>query len=296
MHQFLSCFFPIGCRGGLMKCLLLLSRFLFVASVHGSSPLWTQRNGSTEIDVQVRNPDGTAASRGIHVRLASLEGGSAGDCITEQGGRCHFTPGASGMYIVRLSELGYKEIAVHVNLVDSSRAYLTLDLKSDHPEALPDIPGGVTGDSISAKELSIPENARQELEKGQSAMKENKLDAGISHLRKAIKLYDAYSTAYTLLGTAYLEQRKWKDAETALQKSIVLDSNSADAYLALGAMFNQIKDYPQAETALLRGLELKPEAFLGHYELAKAYWELGRWREATPHVRKAVSGMPDVAS
>src|SRR5207249_6627076 len=35
---------------------------------------------------------------------------------------------------------------------------------------------------------------------------------------------------------------------------------------------------------------------LSNYELAKTYLELGRWREAAPHVRKAVSGMPDVAS
>ena len=127
-------------------------------------------------------------------------------------------------------------------------------------------------------------------------MKENKLDAGISHLLKAINLYETFPLAYTLLGTAYLEEKNWKDAETALRRSISFDSNSADAYLALGAVFNQTKSYPQAETALLRGLELKPDASAGHYELAKTYWALGRWREAAPHVRQAVSGMPDVAS
>lgn len=268
------------------------------------SSAWAQRGSSNgrsagvaEINVQVRNPNGSAAPRGIHVRLESEEGGAADDCVTESGGKCRFQPNSAGMYVVRLNQIGYKEVSVHVNLVDSLRGYVTLDLKPDHPEAQrPDIPDGVTGDSISATELNIPENARQEFEKGQSAMKENKLDAGISHLRKAIKLYDTYPTAYTLLGTAYLEQKNWKDAETALQKSIGFDSNSADAYLALGAVFNQIKDYPKAETALLRGLELKPEAFTGHYELAKTYWALGRWREAAPHVRKAVSSMPDVAS
>jgi tetratricopeptide (TPR) repeat protein len=182
-------------------------------------------------------------------------------------------------------------------LVDNLRGYVTLDLKPDRSQAhQQDTPDGVSGDSISALELHIPENARQEFEKGQSAMKANHLDAGISHLRKAIQLYDAYPSAYTLLGTAYLEQKKWKEAETALQKSIAIDSNSADAYLALGAALNQTKDYSQAETSLLHGLELKPEAATGHYELAKTYWEMGRWREAAPHIRKAVSGMPDVAS
>jgi tetratricopeptide (TPR) repeat protein len=252
--------------------------------------------GAAEINVQVRYPDGTAAPRGIHVRLESEEGGAAGDCVTETGGKCRFLPNSSGMYIVRLNQIGYKEVSVHVNLVDTLRGFVTLDLKPDHANAAPDTPDGVSGDSISAADLSIPENARQEFEKGQSAMKENKLDAGIAHLRKAIKLYETYPMAYALLGTAYLEQKKWKDAESALQKSIGFDSNSADAYLALGAAFNQTRNYPQAETALLRGLELKPDAFAGHYELAKTYWELGRWREAAPHVRKAVSGMPDVAS
>jgi tetratricopeptide (TPR) repeat protein len=276
----------------------LLVTFLF------SSPVWAQRGASNgrsaglaEINVQVRNPNGSAAPRGIHVRLESEEGGAAGDCVTESGGKCRFQPNSSGMYVVRLNQIGYKEVSVRVNLVDSLRGYVTLDLKPDHPEAHPpDNPDGVTGDSISALELNVPENARQEFEKGQAAMKENKLDAGISHLRKAIKLYDVYPMAYTLLGTAYLEQKNWKDAETALQKSIGFDSNSADAYLALGALYNQTKNYPQAETALLHGLGLKPDAFTGHYELAKTYWAIGLWREAAPHVRAAVSGMPDVAS
>jgi Flp pilus assembly protein TadD len=271
---------------------------------HIPCQVWAQRGsssggrsvGAAEITVQVRYPNGTAAPRGIHVRLESEEGGAADDCVTESGGKCRFLPNSSGMYIVRLNQIGYKEVSVHVNLVDSLRGYVTLDLKPNHPEAPPDSPDGVTADSVSATELSIPENARLEFERGQNAMKENKLDAGISHLRKAIKLHEAFPPAYTLLGTAYLEQKNWKDAETALLKSISFDSNSADAYLALGAVFNQTKNYPQAEAALLRGLELKPEASTGHYELAKTYWALGRWREAAPHARKAVSGMPDVAS
>lgn len=283
--------------------LLLPGAFFVTLSIFLPSAAWPQRGassgrspGTAEINVQVRNPNGSPAPRGIHVRLESEEGGAADDCVTETGGKCRFLPNSSGMYMVRLNQIGYKEVSVHVNLVDSLRAFVTLDLKPEHSEPPPETPDVVSGDSVSATELSIPKNARQEFEKGQRAMKANNLDAGISHLRKAIKLYDAYPMAHTLLGTAYLEQKKWKDAEAALQKSLSYDSNSADAYLSLGAVFNQTKNYPQAETALLHGLELKPEAATGHYELAKTYWALGRWREAAPHARKAVSGMPDVAS
>jgi Flp pilus assembly protein TadD len=303
MALYSSPFKPRQSKHPLMKRLDLAALLLTFCSFLPAAA-WAQRGapssgrspGVAEINVQVRYPDGTAAPRGIHVRLESEEGGAADDCVTETGGKCRFLPNSSGMYIVRLNQIGYKEVSVHVNLVDSLRGFVTLDLKPDHVGTPPETPDGVSGDSISAADLSIPENARQEFEKGQSAMKENKLDSGIAHLRKAIKLCDTYPMAYALLGTAYLEKKNWKDAENALQKSVRLDSNSADAYLALGALFNQTKHYSQAETALLRGLELKPEAFAGHYELAKTYWELGRWREAAPHVRKAVSGMPDVAS
>src|SRR5205809_8012744 len=115
------------------------------------APAWAQRGaasggrsaGAAEINVQVRYPDGTAAPRGIHVRLESEEGGAADDCVTETAGKCRFLPNSSGMYVVRLNQVGYQEVSVHVNLVDSLRGYVTLDLKPDHPEAPSDSPDGV---------------------------------------------------------------------------------------------------------------------------------------------------------
>src|SRR5215467_9196633 len=90
------------------------------------------RGGSNaEINVQVRNPDGSAAPRGIHLRLEAQEGGSFADCITETGGKCIFRPGSGGMYVVRISQLGYQEVAVDVNLVDTLRAYINIDLRPD---------------------------------------------------------------------------------------------------------------------------------------------------------------------
>jgi tetratricopeptide (TPR) repeat protein len=195
--------------------------------------------------------------------------------------------------MVRMSERGFKEVIVRVELIGMSRGYATLELKPIAAEAPPESPK--SGDLVSILDLSIPENARKEFEKGQGALKENKLDDGIAHLRKAIKLYDSFPQAYTLLGTAYLGQKDWKNAELALRKANELDPKFPEAYLELGAVFNQTKEYPQAETALLKGLELKPEAAGGHYELAKTYWALGRWQDAAPHARNAVAGMPDLA-
>ena len=200
--------------------------------------------------------------------------------------------------MVRMTEHGYKDVSVRVELIGNSRGYATLELQplpKETPPGTLEAPPEGDPNLVSVLDLNVPENARQEFEKGQSALKENKLDNSVSHLRNAIKLYEAFPQAYTLLGTAYLEQKNWKNAEMALRKANELDPKFPDAYLELGAVLNQTKEYPQAETALLKGLELKPEAAGGHYELAKTYWAQGRWQDAAPHARQAVAGMPDLA-
>ncbi len=278
--------------------LVYLVFFLLLPSPSGAQrggmPPDARSNKNAEIIVQVRNPDGTAASLGIHLRLEAQGGSSIADCATEGSGRCRFVPGNAGKYIVRVKQFGYKESTVDIDLVDIFQAYVTLELRPDAETALPGSQQGIP--SVSAADLAVPEKARAEFQKGQSALKENKLEESISHLRKAIKLHEAFPQAYSLLGTVYLAEENWKEAEKVLERATHLDDRASDAYLALGAVLNETKQYPLAETALLRGLELKPDAPAGHYELAKTYWFLGRWQEAAPHARKAVSDMPKAAS
>jgi len=274
---------------------LLLSACLAIPSSLQAQRSAGGRPAGGVIDVQVRYANGAPGPRGIHIRLEAAEGGPAGDCETVEGGKCQFNLASSGVYMVRMSERGFKEVIVRVELIGMSRGYASLELKPVPGDVPPEAPKQEGEDMVSVLDLSIPESARQEFEKGQGALQENKLDDGIAHLRKAIKLYDAFPQAYTLLGTAYLGQKEWKKAEVAFRKASDLDPKFPDAYFELGAVFNQTKEYPQAETVLLKGLELKPEAAGGHYELAKTYWALGRWQDAAPHARKAVAGMPDLA-
>jgi tetratricopeptide (TPR) repeat protein len=250
------------------------------------------------IDVQVRYANGAPGPSGILVQLESAESGSAGNCRTTEGGKCVFNVPSNGVYVVRMAERGYRDVSVRVEIIGNPRGYATLDLipiPAEVPPATSEAASAGDPNLVSALDLNVPENARQEFEKGQSALKENKLDDGVSHLRAAIKLYAAFPQAYTLLGTAYLQQKNWKDAESALKKATDLDAKFPDAYIELGAVLNQTKEYSRAETALLKGLELKPEAAAGHYELAKTYWALGRWQDAAPHARQSVAGMPDLA-
>src|SRR5260370_26291471 len=130
------------------------------------SLLYGQRSGmggrvaGGVIDVQVRYANGAPGPRGIHVRLESPEAGSAGDCQTVEGGKCQFNVPSSGVYLVRMSERGYKDVSVRVELIGNSRGYATLELQP-LPNETP--PGGSAalqeGDPnlVSVLDLNVPE-------------------------------------------------------------------------------------------------------------------------------------------
>jgi Flp pilus assembly protein TadD len=273
-----------------------LTAFAGISLLLAGSPLFAQHvYSSGQIDVQVRNPDGTPARRGIHVLLESGEGGVVDDCLTIEKGKCTFTL-STGVYIVRLNEAGYRPVSVRIDLIGIIRQFAMLDLKplEEKGTAAPAHNENL-GTQVPVLELNVPEKARQEFELGQKSLEERQIDEGIAHLKKALSLYDAFSQAHLLIGSAYLEQKRWTEAQTSLENAIRLNSKLAEAYVELGAVFNQMREYPKAEAALMRGLELNPDSPMGHYELAKALWALGRWQDAAPHASAAVVAMPDLA-
>jgi hypothetical protein len=249
---------------------------------------------NAQIQVQVRNPDGTAGPRGVQIMLEWEQGGMVDESQTDSSGKCRFVPPAPAVYIVRAKMPGYHETSARVDLQNIQTGFANLVLKSIRGQP-PEPPKVGVEPAVSASDLSVPDVARKEFEKGRKSLQNHDLDSGVSHLRKAIRLYDSFPQAYTLLGTSYLQQKDFKDAQAAFEKAVQLDPKSGDAYIGLGAALNQTKNYPEAEKALTRGLELEPDAAGGHYELARTYWELGRWQDGEPHAAKAVAVLRDLA-
>jgi tetratricopeptide (TPR) repeat protein len=262
-----------------------------------SSPVWAQKIpfSNAEIDVQVRNADGSPAPQGTLVVLEFEEGGAIDNCQASPGGHCRFIPPGPGVYVVRLRQPGYKEASARIDLVDTERGYASLVLTRLPGQAPPNPPKDARGSMVSLLDLAVPDNARKEFQKGEDALKKNNLDSGISHLKKAIRLHGSFPQAYAMLGMAYVQQNDFEAGQAALQKAIQLDPKSAAAYIGLGAMYNRKRNYPEAEKMLRRGLELSPDAAGGQYELALTYWALGRWQDAEPHARKAVELRPALA-
>jgi tetratricopeptide (TPR) repeat protein len=263
---------------------------------------YAQRSGSQtqqmglEINVQVRTVDGKPAPPGVHLTLELAEGGPVDDCQTQPDGRCHFVPPTTGSYLVRIREPGYKQLASRVDLISSPKGYVALTLQPIPGAAPPEASKDATGGSVSAADLAVPDNAKKEFEAAQRALDAKNFDSGIAHLKKATELYPNFPQAFATMGAAYLEQKKYKDAQTALEKAVQLDPKAAGAYIELGAALNQLKDYPGAVTALTKGLDLNADVPAGNYELAKAYMAQQQWQNAEPALRKVIAAQPDMAS
>lgn len=248
-----------------------------------------------QIQVQVRIPGGFPAPQGslCEMDLENTEMLAQGQ--TDSSGKCRFVPQGHNIYLIRVKAAGYLEARERVDLQNSSTWYGSITLRLD-PSQTP--PTAVAGAPISAADLSIPEPARKEFDQGQHALEAHDLDGGIAHLKKAIELHDQFPQAYTLLGMAYNEQKKWKDAQGALEKAVQQDPKASEAYVQLGSSLLQQKDYPGAEKALNQGLQLNPEApssSLAHYNLATAYFSAGQWKDAEPHAAKTIAAQPDFA-
>jgi len=271
--------------------------FLFTNLAFAQRPGGGHMVGGT-IDVQLRFADGRPGPRDIHVRLEAAEGGAEADLETVQGGKCQFHQRTSGVFVVRVSGQGFKEVSERVELISSPMAYVTLTLVpvdgTPQPTSIAVPPPG-SPEAVSVADLAVPDSARTELAKGQDAMRAKNTDEAVRHFLKAIKLYEPYPQAHRLLGEAYAEQQLWPDAESALKRSIELEPKLADSYMDLGALRNQTKNYAGAEEVLKKGLELKPDFPMAQYELAKTYSATGRWQEAAPLAETAVKELPDFA-
>jgi tetratricopeptide (TPR) repeat protein len=250
------------------------------------------------ISVQARLPNGSPAPIGSLCELELQNGEMLDQGQTDSSGKCNFTPSDHTIYKILVKAPGYMEAASQVDLQNSPTGIALLTLRPV-PGQTPLVPKDARGATVSAIDLSVPESARKEYDLGQHAVENHDLEGGIAHLKKALQIDDQFPQAYTLLGMAYNEQKKWKDAQGVLQKALEEDPKSVEAYFQLGASLNQQRDYLGSVKALNQGLGLNadaPDAAAAHYELARAYLALGQWQDANPHAAKAVAMQPDVAT
>jgi tetratricopeptide (TPR) repeat protein len=261
-----------------------------------SEPAWAQvqsRSGPPiggVITGRVRDARTNSPVVGSVVELQSDAGDTVQQTIVAAGGRFEFRDVQPVRYYLVARASGYRPSnRIQVDLTFMPQQTADISLQSD-----PSSTGSTTQPTIGLNTLAVPAKAQREFAKAQESMsKEPNPAAAIEHLHQAIHIYPNYVEAYHLLGTLYMDERKWADSENMLRHATELNDHFAPSYFALGALLNQQHKPNEAIKTIEQGLKFEPNSWTGHVELCRSYFALNDVPNAKEHALRAHVLRPD---
>lgn len=254
-----------------------------------NTPSVNPRNYS--VSGMVSDADSHGRINSVRVELHSVEGGSAGTVFTSGNGNFQFTDVQPGRYQVVVEDSGYQTASQQVDVTGGPVSGISLELYANP------VASGVTAgkQTVSARELSIPRNARDDMAKG-LALLNGKSDykGSIKRFERAIQEYPDYYEAYAQMGVAYLHLGNTASAEQSLRQSVDLSQEHyVDALYWLAMLLSNAQRFADAEPTARKAVELDPNSWQSNSELARALLGLNRSEEAEKSGMVAVKLRPD---
>ncbi len=266
-------------------------------------PLFAQRGGgppnrssTIQYNFSVRgkvvDPDNHAQLEGARVELRTITGVTVGTVFTRAGGNFEFLNVGVGSYDLIVQQAGYHTVSQRL---DVGEAILGLSVElhpnSDAASVTPGMP------PVSARELSIPQKARESMNKG-LAMIDKKSDyrGSIKQFERAIQSYPEYYEAYAEIGVAYMHTGNNPGAEQALRKAAELSKEQdAEVLSWLATLLNDSQRFADAEPIARKALELDSSSWQANAELARSLLGLIRPAEAEKTALAASKLQPENA-
>ena len=268
--------------------------YLTFALVLTALPVGVQAQGGRlpripgQINGMVHFKGGVASPGSVIVYLESEMGEIIQQASLVGNSRFRFEGLERTRYVVRAKAPGYRDATnrVDLTLMPTQSAMLTLYAET---QDTPGAPAGLgsTEATVGLQALMAPEGAMQELAKGEEAVRDNAPEKAVAHFQKAIEIYPEYYAAYHMLGTLYMDQQKWPEAEKALKRSLEINDKYAPGYAALGALYNRQGKPAEAQPLLERSVAMEPRAWSAHFELGQAFAAQNKLAEAEAHYQEA---------
>jgi tetratricopeptide (TPR) repeat protein len=245
-------------------------------------------NQTFEVSGQANLAGTNSPVREIPVRLERFSGGIVDQINTDSRGRFRFPNLQRGFYKVIINAPGFSPAQQEADLTVLFKVYLIFTLA--HEES-----NSSTIGNAGVIDARVPPSAREEFNRGRTALARKSFPEANSHFQKAISIYPEFFEAELLLGTAYMDQRDWKNSEAALLRALAIKSGDPPTMLALGEVYWRQKRYEEAERILREGLKLDERNWHGHFTLARLYWDQGDAMKAGPCVGRTLQLRPDFA-
>jgi Tfp pilus assembly protein PilF len=228
------------------------------------------RGFRAEIDVTVRDSSGQIISVPAGVKL--LRDGVPYDQGSTSKGRIFFMLHSLGEFTVSVDAAGYRSGQKDVSVVMQSKYDVEINLQ---PDSSPNFTPGAAGNPILAPK------AKEALDKGIQALRDDDLDAAEKALDQAMKLAPNNPDVLYVLGVLELKKHEWTKAQSVLEKATQMEPNSARALAALGMVLCNQEKYAEAIPPLEKSVQLNPASDREtHWSLAEAYYHSERFDEA----------------
>ena len=252
----------------------------------GLSP---SRGRSVTVSGVVFDADSHSRLSGVRVDLQAVAGGILASEFTGASGSFEFTNVRPGNYQLIFEQSGYSDSREQVE-VEGPMFGMNVALRKLGAGL-----AGSGGPTVSVRQLSIPQKARDAMSKGMSLLyQKSDYPGSIKQFQRAIQAYPDFYEAYAQIGIAYLRMKDSAQSEQALRKSVELSQgNYADALFLLASLFSSSQRYADAEPLARKAVATDPDSWRAQSELAQALLGLKRADEAEKYGEDAVKLQPD---
>lgn len=133
------------------------------------------------------------------------------------------------------------------------------------------------------------ENKRTLYLKAMVALVERNPEKAITALKAALVFDPNYAEAQNTLGSIYMQQKRFAEAETEFIKSCNNSSYETPekAYHNLGKLYQLQDKNEQALSCYLKATTINPDFFPSHYDLSTLYFSLNKFDQANQEIEKA---------
>lgn len=146
------------------------------------------------------------------------------------------------------------------------------------------------GNTVSAKSLAAPKDARKAFEKGMEMARKNKVDDAFRDFQKAVMLYPEFAIAWCELGKIEAARGQLDIARGSFNEAVKADQKYVDPYLQLSLLALHEKNWPQLAEFTGKALELDDFDYPQEYLFdAVAHYNMQEFEKAEKSVARAAT-------
>lgn len=143
--------------------------------------------------------------------------------------------------------------------------------------------------TVSAVELSVPDNAKDAYRKAQDRLARRDIPGAVAHLKKAVELAPQFAVALNQLGTIAYQSGQFRQAEVYFREALKQDPELYAPLVNLGGALLSLQREEDALAVNLSAVKTMPGDALAHAQLGRNYYYLGKLEDAETHLKRAAT-------